>query len=248
MVYITVIEKMAHAQAVCKKLLTKCSMIAIDIEGMNLGRSGTVSLVQVAVNENEVYCFDILALGDAIFSTKEGLGEILESEKILKLFYDCRIDGDVLKAKYKVEVLHTYDLQVLYTFVSQPVSDPFLKGLQHVLQRPDIMVCQDRLSEKVVQIKREMKAAFLKENGSQIFMQRPLSNKILLYCAADVIYLFRMFHLWGGLIPLSVVIQASMYRMHKFGNREKAIPSWQMALVDFKKMPKSKNHAIKAET
>jgi hypothetical protein len=248
MVYITVIEKMAHAQAVCKKLLTVRSMIAIDIEGVKLGRSGTVSLVQVAVSENEVYCFDILALGNAIFSKKEDLGEILESERILKLFYDCRIDGDVLKAKYKVELRHAYDLQVLYTFVFQPVADPFLKGLQHVLQRPGIMVCQDKLSEKVVQIKKEMKAVFLKENGSQIFMRRPLSNEILLYCAADVVYLFRMYHLWGALVPLSVVVQASMYRMHKFGNREKAIPSWQMALVDFKKMPKSRHHALKAET
>jgi DNA polymerase I-like protein with 3'-5' exonuclease and polymerase domains len=241
MVYITVIKKMAHAQAICQKLLKECNMIAIDIEGVDLGRNdGSISLIQIAASEDEVYCFDILALGEAVFSKKEYLGEIMESDKILKLCYDCRIDGDVLRAKHKVEIHYAYDLQVLYTFVFQPDTDPFLKGLQHALQKPGVMLCQNKFSEKVIQIKKEMKTAFLNERGSHIFMQRPLTDKVLLYCASDVVYLFRMFYLWGGWVPLCVVVQASMYRMHKFGHREKNIPTRHMALVDFKQMPKSR--------
>ncbi len=112
------------AQSICNSLMTQTQMIAIDIEGVDLNKGGDISLLQIALNETKVFCFDILTLGKTVFSWIY-LGQVLESDKIYKLCYDCRIDGDVLNEKFGIKMQRVYDLQVLYTFAFQSNEDPF---------------------------------------------------------------------------------------------------------------------------
>lgn len=56
----------------------------LDLEGNNLGRNGSLTMIQVLVYpRNHVYLIDVLALGEKAFSTKGSNGdtfkEILES-------------------------------------------------------------------------------------------------------------------------------------------------------------------------
>jgi len=56
----------------------------LDLEGNNLGRNGSLTMIQVLVYpRNHVYLIDVLALGEKTFSTKGSNGktfkEILES-------------------------------------------------------------------------------------------------------------------------------------------------------------------------
>lgn len=235
MVHIVVVEKLNHARKVCQKVLPRYSILAMDIEGVNWGEDyGSISLIQIACSNTKVYCFDILALGSQVLS-KEYLGSILESDKILKLCYDCRTDGAVLQSKHSVFIKQVYDLQVLYTFLFQSKADPFLKGLHHALQKPGVLH-QNQDSALLIQNKKEIKAC-MSSVGSQIFLQRPLTEQVLMYCASDVIHLFRMYQLWSVLVPFPTVLQASLYRLNKFCRQTVKLPSKEMAVVDFKKMP-----------
>ncbi len=230
---IIMVTQLDHAMVICKWLVDYFSLIAFDIEGVKLGRDGEITLLQVGANKNTVFCFDILTLGDSVFSD-EYLGKIFKSETICKLCYDCRMDADVLKSKYNVVLRNVYDIQVLYTFVFQKDKDPFLKGLHHALQSPGIL--NQKVAKKVIENKKCFKAS-LQSQGTEIFMQRPLPEHVLSYCASDVVHLFKMFYTWGSLIDFKVVVQASMYRLNKFCHRKIHIPPKKMSCVDFKQMP-----------
>ena len=231
---IMVVIDLDSAQRVCQWIMDNFSLIAIDIEGVNLGREGKITMMQISTSEKMVFCFDILALGNTVFSD-EYLGRILKSEKIFKLCYDCRMDADVLKTKFNIPLQSVYDVQVLYTFVFQNDKDRYLKGLHHALETPGIL--KTKIARKILQNKKKFKESLRKE-GSAIFLQRPLTEKVLSYCVVDVIYLFKMFYEWGVMVEFSTVVQASMYRLNKFCNRCWEIPAKKMASIDFKQMPK----------
>ena len=63
--------------------------IAIDIEGVNLSRTGKISLVQIADNKCNVYLFDITQLGEKAFHAG-GLARLLEDRAVLKVIFDGR--------------------------------------------------------------------------------------------------------------------------------------------------------------
>lgn len=231
---IIVVVDLISAKSICQWIMDHFLLISIDIEGVNLGRDGEITMVQISTSEKMVFCFDILALGSAVFSNQY-LGQILNSEKIFKLCYDCRIDADVLKTKFNISLQSVYDVQVLYTFIFQNDKDRYLKGLHHALETTGIL--KTKIGKKILQHKKDFKESLCKE-GSGIFLQRPLTEKVLSYCVVDVIYLFKMFYEWGNMIEFNTVVQASMYRLNKFCNRCCEIPGKKMASIDFKQMPK----------
>jgi hypothetical protein len=225
---IVLVIDLDNAKKICSWIIKHISLVSFDIEGVNLGRDGTITLLQIGINERKVFCFDILALGKDVF---QYLKPIFESETICKLCYDCRTDADVLKANHGVNIKYVYDIQVLYTFVFQNEGDPYLKGLQHALKIPGIV--HPQMAKEVMLFKKKIKDS-LQKIGSEIFIQRPIPNEILMYCVSDVIYLYKMFYLWCFYVDFSVVVQASMYRLYKFCNR---VQSKKMYYVDFKKKP-----------
>lgn len=233
MTNIIVVTELKDAHLICQWLVENFVMIAIDVEGVNLGREGEITLLQISTDEKTVFCFDILALGDTVF-TEAYLGQILYSETIIKLCYDCRTDADTLKSKYNVRLQNVYDLQVLYTFLFQEEKDRYLKGLHHALQMPGIL--KNKSAKRVLKSKQDFKES-LQTGGTEIFLRRPLSQHVLAYCVSDVIYLYKMLYVWGPRIDFVTVVQASMYRLNKFCNRWKEIPSNKMSAVDFKRMP-----------
>lgn len=231
---IVVVTDLNIARDICQWIVSHFSLIAIDIEGVNWGEGGgQITLMQISTSEEMVFCFDILALGDNAFSDKY-LGQILKSEKIYKLCYDCRIDGDVLKTKFDINLRCVYDVQVLYTFIFQKENDRYLKGLHYALDTSGILKSEG--AKEILQHKKDFKETFRKE-GTEIFLRRPLTENILSYCVFDVIYLFKMYYEWGAIISFNTVVQASMYRLNRFRSRCREISAKKMASIDFKKMP-----------
>lgn len=81
----------------------------VDLEGNNLSRAGTLSLVTSLVEPQEkVYLVDVTTLGRDAFddagSAGRSLGDILESSKIIKVFFDIRNDTDALFGLYGIHV------------------------------------------------------------------------------------------------------------------------------------------------
>ena len=108
-------------------------------------------------------------------------------------------EQDALYHLHGITLQGVYDLQVAYTLVHQTPDDPVLKGMLHALRQPGI-VESDQLAEvlhRTELCKQEMRVL----GSHRMFLRRPVPNYILEYCALDVIFLFNMFALWGGVSP-----------------------------------------------
>ena len=74
----------------------------IDLEGNNLSRHGTLSLVTILIEPREkVYLIDVTKLGRDAFDTVgldgRSVRNILEARDIIKVFFDIRNDSDALE-------------------------------------------------------------------------------------------------------------------------------------------------------
>jgi exonuclease 3'-5' domain-containing protein 1 len=91
--------------------ISKHSLISVDLEGVELCRSGEICILQVAVPNHRVFLFDICALRADAFEAG-GLRGILSGPTPLKLMFDCRADADALFHQYRVQLDGVYDVQV----------------------------------------------------------------------------------------------------------------------------------------
>ena len=204
------------------------ALLALDMEGQQLGRNGQTSLLQLAIpSQSEplvattVYIFDVLALGGVLFSSETLLAPILKDPNIVKLCYDCRCDAEALFYLHGILADGLYDLQIAYTLLFQANSDPYLKGLHKALRK--VLLPRD---EHVLRMKSDTKKQC---NFGDIMMQRPVPSAVLEYCAADVEHLFTMHTRWSCQLPLSL-LSLSRQRMLQFINRS---GSWCMSRLDF---------------
>ena len=214
--------------------LQRQSVLAFDMEGVNLGKHGQISLLQLAVllpsiperSERRVvrvYIFDFLTLQGYLLSTA-GLGGLLRSHTILKLCYDCRCDAEALCSLHNLVLGGLIDLQIAYTLLFQAVSDPYLKGFHKALSAPGVLSPN---SSSVIATKQHVKAQC---DFGVVMMERPLSPRMLTYCALDVAYLFAMDSLWAPCVSRAYLAQLTKQRMFRFMDRR---DDWCMSRLDF---------------
>lgn len=118
--------------------------IFLDLEGYNLGRDGTLALMQIYVpGTSIVYILDVHNLGAAAFDTpgirtdSTTLRQILEADCIRTAFWDCRADSDALFAHYGIRLNSTSvdDVQLLDAATTTRYQDrKKLKGLRRVVE------------------------------------------------------------------------------------------------------------------
>lgn len=115
--------------SVCSLLAETQQDVAMDIEGVNLGRDGSICILQVAcreplevtiaekqVHKTNIFLFDICVLGKEGFEGG-GLRHFLQdTTHLLKLFYDLRKDCDALFHIFQTKVCNVFDIQVLAFF------------------------------------------------------------------------------------------------------------------------------------
>ena len=93
----------------------------IDLEGVNLCREGSISILTLLIDTGtptvSVYLIDVHTLGAQAFNTAgvEGktLRDILQDEKIPKVFFDVRNDSDALFAHFGVALQGIEDVQLM---------------------------------------------------------------------------------------------------------------------------------------
>jgi len=81
-------------------------LLYVDIEGDDLCRYGSVSLIQMHIPTIKMtFIIDVFVLGADVFTTSIEpsitLKSVLESEDIIKCFFDVRNDSDALHNIYK---------------------------------------------------------------------------------------------------------------------------------------------------
>ena len=96
-------------------LIDRAEPVAVDFEGIALSREGRLCLAQVvsADDSEPVYLVDVVALGADAFGVGR-LGELLSSETLVKLVFDCRSDREALRHQFGVALNQVYDIQVVY--------------------------------------------------------------------------------------------------------------------------------------
>ncbi|CAE7811809.1 Exd1 [Symbiodinium sp. CCMP2592] len=187
------IDELQDCRSVCDVLL-QVDAIAVDVEGVDLGRAGEICIIQVSTRMRQVYLFDITTLGRAAF--RSGLKELLESVDVVKLFYDCRSDADALHHLHGVRLANVLDLQVLFTHQSGQRSGQ-LPGMAKALGQ----VLSYEEHQEAKGIKAAGTGMFAPEKGGniQVWKLRPLPQLLVRYCAQDVRHLFAMWAAWDSL-------------------------------------------------
>jgi len=188
------------------------TLLAVDCEGDSLSRKGALTIITVATEE-KVYIFDVLKLGQVVFSS--GLGEILEDKSREKLTFDCRQDSDALWHQFKVKLNGVLDLQLLEVIyrrenpaASSTVNTPRLSTTNtrggrrnRRSQRTDeveIIYGFGRCIELYLQdeklTKMKNKGKRLLKWDTKVWTRRPLTDDLIQYCVVDTMAMFRLYN------------------------------------------------------
>jgi len=129
------IDSVELVTAVVKNLIglpTTPPSLYIDLEGVNLSRQGSISILQIHVApKNKSYLIDIHGLGSKAFDTGERdytLRSVLQSASIPKVFFDVRNDSDALFSHFGMALAGIVDLQVM-EYASRTFRKKFVNGL-----------------------------------------------------------------------------------------------------------------------
>ena len=185
---------------------TQPPSLYLDVEGVNLSRHGSISIIQLFVlPKNQVFLIDVLVLGEEAFSTSNGSGtnlrSILESALVPKVFFDVRNDSDALFAHFQVSLQGIQDIQLLEN-ATRFYSKDRVVGLAMCIERDAQLTPEASTAWKAT--KQRGVSYFEPENGGsyQVFNSRPMLHDIIEYCTQDVVYLPRLWRIYTQKISI----------------------------------------------
>jgi len=145
------------------------SIVALDIEGVDLGRDGVISLVQLAVPD-KCFLLDMLPMPDA--SLVSWLRCILESKSVLKIIHDCRMDSDALKHCLGIDLTNVHDTSAWHSVRDQGLNTVLVcNGLKPNVQRDSNVYA----------------------NNHAFWATRPLTSKMIEWASGDVASMFDLY-------------------------------------------------------
>mmetsp|Transcript_57433 Transcript_57433/g.134476 ORF Transcript_57433/g.134476 Transcript_57433/m.134476 type:complete len:255 (+) Transcript_57433:50-814(+) len=195
---VELVDTEEHCRQVCQDVLQQ-DEVAVDIEGVDLSRHGEICVMQIAKRTGPVFLIDITTLGETAFSF--GLRDVLESEQLAKLFFDCTCDADALYHLWHVLPRHVLDMQVLHEKATGNRNDR-VRGLAKVL--PQFL--HPSGLEEAGRVKEAGLALFAPEKGGsyEVWKTRPLAWALQKYCAQDVQHLFMMKDRWSSCLSTNL--------------------------------------------
>ncbi|KAF9884467.1 hypothetical protein FE257_001728 [Aspergillus nanangensis] len=177
----------------------------IDIEGINLCRQGSISIIQIFhLPRNEIYLIDVHTLGQSAFSTPSTnsgttLKMVLEAGYIQKAFFDVRNDSDALYNIFGVHLAGIQDIQLL-ELATRNFSRRRVNGLARCIQHDASLTPTEIVEWRSIKDKGGRLFAPEKGGSYDIFNRRPLPEEIIQYCAQDVQILPKLYHTYNGRI------------------------------------------------
>lgn len=174
-------------------LPTSPPSLYLDLEGTNLSRHGSISIIELFVStQNHVYLIDVDVLGEAAFSTQSSDGQtlkvVLESPDISKVFFDVRNDSDALYSHFNISLAGIQDIQLLEN-AARPYNRRCVNGLGKCIEKNATMTSSQRSDWQTV--KEQGRKLFAPERGGsyEVFNTRPLAEELRKYCIQDVLFL-----------------------------------------------------------
>lgn len=162
----------------------------LDLEGIKLGRHGSISLIGLHVApQSKSYGIDVHVLGNETFSTTNSSGislqNILESKTIPKVFFDIRNDSDAMYSLFQISVNGIIDLQLL-ELATRLGSRKWVAGLARCIEQGIHVPTATKQSWRST--KDAVGRLCYPEKGGryEVFNERPIRKDILQYCTRDV--------------------------------------------------------------
>jgi exonuclease 3'-5' domain-containing protein 1 len=216
----------------CVIELKQSKVIAYDCEGVRLSRTGKITLLQIALPK-KIFLIDVMTAGGKEVFIDGGLKDVIQSEEILKLAYDVRMDSDALFHQHDVLIKNVLDLQLLDIAIRRASGNmvehlPSLsKTVSRRLTNAEVLVCED--------LKKRVKNMYTSIEDGDLWARRPLSDDARRYAALDAWVLMKLdqamrpngttaSHLFPGFDESwnKRVLDASRKRIDEY--REKEVP------------------------
>jgi len=205
---ITFVQTLADVTGLLEELTdlpTEPPSLYIDLEGVNLSRHGTISIIQMFVSPiKRTFLVDIHALKGSAFSAPASNGStlrsILESPSIPKVFFDVRNDSDALFSHYQIALAGVQDIQLM-ELAQRSFNRKRVNSLRKCIEYDASLTPDERKHWKST--KDAGRKLFCPEQGGsyEVFNIRPLSDEIIRYCAQDVQFLPRLWHKYNRAMP-----------------------------------------------
>ncbi|THW66475.1 hypothetical protein D6D20_01269 [Aureobasidium pullulans] len=162
----------------------------MDLEGIYLGRLGSISILQLLVPPNPIVrLLDVHVLQRLAFETKSTTGttfkDILESDRYPKIFFDLRNDSDALYSHFGIRLQSVIDIQML-EFGTRIVPGRFLKSLAKSIEEDSGINYYEVKEWQAGKEAGYMLFDPLKGGSYDVFNHRPLDEAIVDYCSRDV--------------------------------------------------------------
>mmetsp|Transcript_24690 Transcript_24690/g.36395 ORF Transcript_24690/g.36395 Transcript_24690/m.36395 type:complete len:275 (+) Transcript_24690:501-1325(+) len=106
---VTVVDKDSDICGVFQCLRSE-SILALDCEGVDLGRTGEICIVQLSTRER-CFLFDVHRLTSNCCEMIDELKDILENNSIMKIIHDCKMDSDALYHLLGIRLHNVHDTQ-----------------------------------------------------------------------------------------------------------------------------------------
>lgn len=182
-------------------LRTDAPSLFIDLEGCQLGRHGSISIMSIyAPPKKRIYLIDIYRLGAEAFSTVNSDGKslktILESSVIMKVLFDVRHDSDALFSHYGICIDGIRDVQLM-ELGTRTGPKEFLAGLAACVEKDSTISATEKKTWEIT--KGNTRRLYDPALGGryEIFNDRPIRPEIVRYCAGDVALLPGLFHAYN---------------------------------------------------
>ena len=183
-----IITKTKDGEEIIADILKNNSYVGLDCEGVNLGASGQITLVQLAYMPSsepnstvpKICIFDVLLNQDFLNSC---LKQLLASEKVIKVIHDVRNDSSCLNNKYGITITNTFDTQVAHSIIQQqntgrPAYKAKYVSLNNLCELYAGVNCEANPK------KDQMKKIYRKDQ--KYWSHRPLTEEMIFYAAFDV--------------------------------------------------------------
>jgi len=188
------------------QLRTDPPSIYVDLEGIDLSREGSISILTFMLYpcepQKHIYLIDVHILGCLAFNTPGKSGKtmkgILESPAIPKVFFDVRNGSDALYAHFNIALHGVEDVQLMENASRGTGSKRLLKGLAKCIEFDAVVGYHTKRTWKIAKENGEHLFNPQKGGSYEVFNSRPLAEDIRAYCAGDVQYLPHLRNLYRG--------------------------------------------------
>ncbi|KAF9639095.1 putative Exonuclease 3'-5' domain-containing protein 1 [Lasiodiplodia theobromae] len=173
------------------------STIYANLEGIKLGRKGSISIISLFVPSlGRVYHVDLISLGDAVLSTEPASGTslktILESPAIKKMFFDVRNDSDALFAHHQISLRGVIDVQLM-ELATRTYYRRHLASLAKCVEGNSAVAPATKEHWRSVAQIFDLRRRSEELSGRHIINIRPIDPLVLEFCKLRVVLLP---HLW----------------------------------------------------